>query len=225
MVGLVDILIPTLGRAHVLGPLVENIQQTTPKGAYCIVFVIDQDDTPTHDALALIGAPKVLVHDGTYPEKINAGYIAGDGEFVVPTADDVVFHEGWLEAALSSFNEGIEVVGTRDLSPATESGEHATMPILRRSYCEDPGAAWDEQGTVFHAGYRHNFCETETCQLAQHRGMWTFNPDSVIEHLHPAWGTREVDDTDRRGNLQGWEDDEALYIRRRAKWSRSVSRT
>jgi hypothetical protein len=92
------------------------------------------------------------------------------------------------------------------------------MPILRRSYIEAPGAAWNERGTVFHEGYAHNFVETETCRLAQHREVWSFAETSVIEHYHPAWGKREADTTDAKGNEQGWDTDEALFRTRQQEW-------
>lgn len=218
---MIDILIPTLGRAHLLGTVSANVAETTSL-PHRLLFVLDEDDDESRAAVHRAGA-EFTFHNGTYPEKINAGFAHTDGELVLPTADDVRFYPGWLEAVLAVLEAEprVAVVGTDDLSPATADRTHATMPVLRRSYCKDPGAVWGETGSVFFEGYRHNFCETETCQLAQHRGLWAFAEDSKIEHLHPAWAKREIDDTDRRGNLVGWEEDERLFARRRARWSRS----
>jgi hypothetical protein len=217
----IDILIPSLGRPSVLADLIENIEQVTPTDAYTIWFVLDREDTES--MVAVSGRDvEVVLHGGTYPVKINAGYRVSSGDLVLPTADDVVFHAGWLEAALNALSDStVQVLGTDDLSPATANRDHATMPITRRSYIEDPGAAWGETGTIFHEGYRHNFVETETWQLALHRGVIGWATDCVIEHLHPAWGKREADETDRKGNLQGWEQDEALFRRRQREWLRS----
>ena len=223
----IDILVPTLGRDHVLGALIDNIEAMTPPREYRITFVLDSADTASFKRLSVIGyrdsdAVRWIPQDGTYPVKMNTGYRATYGDLVLPTADDVVFHDGWLEAALNTLADpSVQVVGTDDLSPATATREHATMPILRRSYIENPGAVWGERGTVFHEGYSHNFCETETWQLALQRGVTGWAEDCVIEHLHPAWGKRETDDTDRRGNLQGWDKDEALFRTRQRQWSRS----
>jgi glycosyltransferase involved in cell wall biosynthesis len=203
---MIDILIPTLGRSHVLADLAENIMDTTPLPHH-IVFVVDFDDVDSWNALEEFTEP--VICDGSYPVKINAGYRATGSEYVLPTADDVKFYPDWLENALQEFSDpSINVVGTDDLSPSTADRSHATMPIIRRSYIDRPGAAWNETGTVFHEGYRHNYVETETCQLAQYRNTWAFATGSVIEHNHPAWGKRTADDTDRKGNEQGWTEDE-----------------
>lgn len=218
----IAIIVPTLGRPDALAPLAANIASVTPRGRYCIVFVVDADDTPTHDALALIGAPKVLVQDGSYPVKTNAGVRASDTDWVLLTADDVIFHPGWYEKAARHFPD-FDVIGTSDTTPATADGLHATMPIVRRAYVDHPGAAWDEPGNAFHEGYRHNYVETELWQLATDRGVAVFEPLSVIEHLHPDWGTRPEDDTDRKGNRQGVDDDRDLFERRRKKWRKRLT--
>jgi len=221
----VAILIPTLGRSHVLGGLVDNIRENTPEGCFRIYFVLDTYDRESWDVCMRLldeapGGDIAVVHtDGTYPEKTNVGFQFHRGEqLVLPTADDVRFHPNWLQAALSHFERGAQVVGTNDLSPATAKGTHATMPIVRRSYIEDPGAVWGEPGKVFHEGYHHNFVETELWQLAEHRGVAVFEPRSVIEHLHPSWGTRDADDTDRKGNARNFKADRETFNARRDAW-------
>ncbi len=216
----VTIIVPTLGRPDALGPLVANLRMTTPP-VYRVCFVLDPADHASQQALArLAEAPEVtaLHAPGTYPVKTNAAVAVTDEALVLPTADDVVFHCGWYEAALARFEAGAQVVGTSDLTPATRGGRHATMPLLTRSYLEDPGAAHGEQGVVFHPGYHHNFVETELWQLACHRGVAVFEPASVIEHRHPSWGTAEVDDTYRRGAMTGWDADRALFEQRMSQW-------
>lgn len=216
----VAILIPTLGRADALAPLLQNLRQTT-EFRYRVYFVVDQEDMETRHVLETMPGFDftTVLCDGTFPEKTNAGYAASaDEELVAPLADDVVFHDGWLQAALPHFEAGWQVVGTYDRSPITEDGGHVTMPILRRSYIEDPGAAWGEKGTVFHAGLHHNFCDTELWHLARHRDVAIFEKASVIEHRHPAWHSRPVDDTDRKGNMRNYDADEALFHRRKEAW-------
>lgn len=218
----VAILIPTLGRPDALAPLLQNLRQTTGP-FYRVYFVVDHEDQETRHVLDTMPGFdfETVLCDGTYPVKTNAGYLACRGEdLVLPTADDVVFHDGWYEAAVKRFEDpDVQVVGTLDLTPATAKGNHATMPILRRSYIEGQGAVWGEPGKVFHEGYGHNFCETELWRLASHRGVAVFERESVIEHLHPAWGTREADATDEKGNGQGWDADKALFQKRRDEWT------
>jgi len=205
----VAILVPTLGRADALGPLLQNLRQVT-EFRYRVYFVVDREDHETRHALeAMPGFDFVtVVCDGTFPEKTNAGYRASTEELVAP-----------LEAVLPHFEAGWQVVGTYDCTPATEEGWHATMPILRRSYIEDPGAVWGEPGKVFYERFHHSFVETELWQLALHRDVAIFERESVIEHRHPVWGTREADETDAKGNGRNWDADEALFVRRKEQWS------
>lgn len=216
----IAILVPTLGRPDALAPLLRNLRQVTEL-RYRVYFVVDQEDQETQRVLDTMPGSdfSTVVCDGTYPQKTNAGYAASAGEeLVAPLADDVVFHSGWLQAAIPHFDAGWDVVGTYDRSPITEDGGHVTMPIVRRSYIEDPGAVWGESGKVFHEGYHHQNVETELWHLALHRDVAIFEKDAVIEHRHPEWGTREPDATDAKGNGQNRDADEALFLQRKAEW-------
>lgn len=219
----IDVIVPTLGRPASLRPLLQSLATTTRPGAANLVFVVDHDDPETHTELRAAHLQGwqfgLCFADGTYPEKVNAGVASTVSPLVLPAADDVVFHAGWLDHARAALVEGeVAVVGTNDLTPATADGQHATMPVVERAYLDGDGAAFGEPGVLFHEGYHHNFCETELCKLAQHRGVYASCPASIIEHRHPAWGTREADDTDRKGSQANWEIDEALYAEREAAW-------
>jgi hypothetical protein len=223
----IAILVPTLGRHRALQPLAANIiNATSGRNNFRVLFVADEDDAETRRVLDDLCFPGGvwgrIFTSGTYPEKIAAAYdhphVAGC-DLVLPTADDVRFQPGWLAAALNALSDPyVQVVGTDDLSPVTAERKLATMPILRRSYIEDEGAAWGEPGRVFHEGYGHNFCDRELWELAIHRGVAAWADDCVIEHLHPSFGKREVDETDRKGNLRNWDEDEALFLSRREQW-------
>jgi len=218
----IAILIPTLGRANALAPLLANLRETTPP-IYRVCFVVDTADTETRQAIEAMAPAEDFCNvyrDGTYPVKVGAGAAASAEPLIAPLADDVVFHAGWYEAAVARFEDpAVQVVGTLDLTPATASGKNVTMPIVRRSYVDDPGAAYDEPGVLFHTGYHHNAVERELWQLAKHRGVAVFEPNSIIEHRHHSFGTREADDTDRKGNMANWDADLALYHERERLWT------
>lgn len=220
--GRIGILVPTLNRPESIGPLAANIAETTPVGRYQLIFVLDHADRESREAVRSAEFCRYILCDGSLPVKTNAGYRASNDEFVLPTADDVWFRAGWFEAVLAEFeNPAVHVVGTDDTTPSTASREFATMPVIRSSYIEDPGAVWNEPGIVFWEGYHHNAVELETCGLAQHRDCWAWAEDAVIEHRHPDWGTRELDDTDWKGNRQERDLDRARFEARQTEWSRS----
>lgn len=219
----VHIIIPSLGRPDRLGPLCENLAETTPEALYDLTFVLDNriTDPASWDALRPPTpggiSYRVITCDGTYPHKINAGYRPGPREWSMPTADDVEFNDGWLEAALD-VPKTAHVIGTDDLSPMSNPW-HSTMPIIRNSYIENPGCSWNDPGVIFHEGYHHNFCETEICELARYREVWHFVPTSMVEHHHPSWEKRKPDDTDRKGWMRHQDRDSALFHQRRPAWS------
>lgn len=217
----IGILIPTLNRPESIGPLASNIADTTPLGAYSLIFVLDHGDHESREAVKAAEFCRYILCDGTYPVKTNAGYVASNDDLILPTADDVWFREGWLESVEDVFTDPhVQVVGTDDTTPATADRTHATMPVIRRSYIEDPGCVWNDPGKVFWEGYHHTHVETEVWQLAEHRGVAAWS-DAVIEHRHPDWGTRDADSTDEKGNRQGWDEDRAAFEARKAEWSRS----
>lgn len=218
----VAIIVPTLGRPRLLGPLAVNVHLTTPT-SYTLMFVADEEDEETVKRASQIGNASVTLHGGTYPEKTNAGVRETDEELVVLANDDVVFHPGWYRRAWEAFYKSpIQVVGGPDLSPATENGDHVTMPILRRSYIEDPGASWREPGVALHEGYHHNYSETELWALASDRGVSRFVRGCVIEHRHPDWGKADLDETYERGARTNFDGDAALFEARTKAWRRQL---
>jgi hypothetical protein len=52
---------------------------------------------------------------------------------------------------------------------------------------------------------------------AKHRGVWAFAADSVVEHLHPAWGKAPDDDlyAAQRARMDA---SRQLFVRRARLW-------
>lgn len=213
------IVIPTLGRAEVLQPLVTNIVESAPDASLFVLFVLREEDQASRDAIHDLGGYYVFAGSG-YPRSANAGFRATEEPLILIANDDTVFHPGWYEAIMEAFDDdSVLVAGGSDRTPITANGGHVTQPFVRRSYIEDPGGAFGEPGNVYHEGYHHGWSETELWQLACHRGVARFVPNCVIEHKHPDWGTRDEDDTDRSGNRQGKEHDLALFEERKRQWA------
>lgn len=210
----VVIVIPTLDRAQLLDRLVSSIRATTIDGEYRLLFVVDNADRATSAKVVELGADLVFC-DGTLPVKTNAGVRATTESAICLANDDVVFHDGWLDPAVAAL-EHHAVVGLNDLSPM--AAERSTQWLLRRSYVEDPGAAWGEPGNAMHEGYWHNFVDDELVGLAKHRGTYVYEPTSIVEHLHPSWGKAEIDSTYEVGAFQHMDEDGALYKSRRRDW-------
>jgi hypothetical protein len=187
------VLVPMLGRAHMVAPLLESLRATCTARA---LFVCTPGDRDVLRTLAAMGAEHITVTyrpAGDYARKINAGYDATNEPLLFLGACDLKFHPGWLDAARAALTPGIGVVGTNDLgSPRVMAGEHSTHSLVTRSYVDKWGTI-DEPGKVLHEGYAHEYVDDELVGTAKHRGAWAFAPDARVEHLHPNWGKGTMD--------------------------------
>lgn len=192
----VAILVPSL-RTSTWERITENVRDTAP-GAE-VVFL--GEEYPT------------------YAKAINAGWKLTDARYLFTSADDTVFSEGWLEACLEVMGDGVCVVGTNDLhNPYVLAGEHSTHTLFDREYIETLGAVIDEgPGSFLHEGYDHGYVDSEAVETARARGVFAPCLDAIAEHLHPAFGTRDVDDVTIRTRRR-WHADWQLFMRRRRLW-------
>lgn len=191
----VTIIVPMLGRPHTITPLVDSIRATAPTAR--ILFGCSPGDTDVLDELHRQGLELFTVPGpsrGDYARKINTGYRISDTPLIFTGACDLLFHPGWLEAAVAELRDGIGVVGTNDLgSRRVMAGLHSTHSLITRDYVERFGTI-DQPGLVMHEGYLHEFVDDELVQTAISRDAFAFAFDSHVEHLHPAWGKADTDD-------------------------------
>ncbi len=212
------IIVPMLGRAHRVEPLLESIHATCQAR---VLFAVSPGDTAVHQAIDRAGAQRVTVRRhavGDYARKVNTGYRSTTEALIFTGADDLLFHPGWFEAATAQLTAGIGVVGTNDLgSPRVMRGEHATHSLVTRDYVERFGTI-DQPGLVLHEGYIHEFVDDELVGTAKSRGAWAFAADAHVEHLHPNWGKAPTDptyDAQRTRMRLG----RSLYQRRQPLWT------
>lgn len=189
------ILIPVLGRPHLIEPLLENIYDTAPDVA--VLFLTTPADEEGTEAVKATGERYARVQKkpkGDYARKINIGYAITKEPVLFMGATDLNFHEGWLEAGLAMIDDGYQAVGTNDLgNPRVMIGQHSTHSFVTRKYVKEFGTI-DEPGKILHESYPHEYCDDEFVGTATARGVYRFCMDSVVEHMHPAWGKGEWDD-------------------------------
>jgi hypothetical protein len=163
---------------------------------------------------------QLIVHPGTFAEKVNHAYSGLDfkadaAPWVMLVGDDVVFRPGWLDQAQHVANKtGGNVIGTNDLGNArVMAGEHATHMMIRRSYIDEQGASWDGPGVVCHEGYSHWFVDDEMVCAAKQRGTFFPALGSIVEHMHPYWGKSEVDEVYKKGQENAARDKDTFNKR------------
>lgn len=180
--------VPMLGRPHRVGPLLESIRSSVP--AARVVWALSTGDTEVVKAVAAVRGETVLVPYrpvGDYGRKINAVYRGTSEPLIFTGACDLLFRDGWYQAACAALAPGIGVVGTNDLgSPRVKAGEHGTHFLVTRQYADEHGTV-DGPGAVMAEVYPHEYVDDELVETAKHRGAWAAATDSHVEHLHPNW--------------------------------------
>lgn len=232
---LVTIAVPVLRRPHRVLPLLLSIADATRGHDWRAVFAVSPSDEPTRKAVVdartidpehvgIVYMPEDYEGRGDFARKTNRVADGTDTPWVFTAADDLLFHPGWLDAALAHAAPGIGVIGTNDMcNRRVMRGEHATHLLVARWYIDQHGTI-DEPGRIFHEGYPHECCDDEAVQTAMARGAWAFARDSIVEHAHPTVGRGEWDDT-YTGAAVGTTRQErmaagrALLAQRRHLWS------
>ncbi|HEY5988430.1 MAG TPA: hypothetical protein VIV12_18940 [Streptosporangiaceae bacterium] len=216
----VAVLVPVLGRPQHAEPFMASLRAST--GLATCYAICDADDRDAINAWKAAGAIVLGITaggnaPGTFAEKVNIGYRESQAPWLLLVGSDVRFHPGWWDHALAAAEgDRFHVIGTNDLgNPRVMAGEHATHPVVRRSYVDERGASWDGPGVVTHEGYAHWHVDDELVTVAKQRGVWTPALASRVEHLHPYFGKAEMDDTYRLGE-QHAEEDKQLFLSRLA---------
>lgn len=209
-----------LGRPHRVAPLIESIEAATPC-AHRILFVATEGDDAVIDAVNVCGAECEVITPndrGDYAKKINHGYRVTDEPFLFLGADDLHFHPGWFESAVAHFDDPVVgVVGTLDMANSrVTAGKHATHSLVSRVYVDRFGTI-DVRGRVLCEMYVHEYVDDEFVQTALKRRAFRFEPNSVVEHLHPMVGKAPMDPL-YAASKNRMRADRGLFARRRRLW-------
>lgn len=215
------ILVPVLNRPHRVKPLLDSIEASTP-GHPAVLFLTDgcgadyeeierqEDDHPGVFVL-------VNPDGGSYAQKINRGVELTSSSHVFLAADDLDFKPGWFHAAVVAMDSGAEVVGVNDLLRRRPRRRlHATHFLMTREYAQQP--CLDGGRGPCSEAYAHNFVDDELIATATARGVYTYAPDSHVEHRHWMNQAAEMDATYEKG-CSTFEADRRIFEKREALWA------
>jgi glycosyltransferase involved in cell wall biosynthesis len=214
------VVIPMLGRAHRVAPLLESIHATCQARP---LFCCTEGDDDVTTAVDAAGAERIMFPPrrvGDYAAKVNAAYRYTSEPLIFVGACDLRFHPGWFEAATARLDgDRVGVVGTNDLgSPRVKRGVHATHCLVTRDYVDRFGTI-DRPGEVLHEGYVHEYVDDELVGTAKMRRAWAFAADSRVEHLHPNWCPEVPTDPLYDAQAARMKQSRALYQRRMRMWT------
>lgn len=217
----VGIFVPTFGRPHELSRVVDNLYEFTKPELFTLYFIAESGDDPTIEVAKTLRA-NLIINEGKpcYADAINTAYHKTQEPYFFAGADDLGFHKGWLENALSHMKDGICVVGTNDLGQIPIGEErNSTHYLVERVYIKERSGVVDMKDTVLYP-YHHNYTDTEFTATAIHRGVYAYCPESFVEHLHPVWNKGQWDETYKKGQVTSSQD-QRLYNERRNLWLKS----
>lgn len=221
---MIDIVTPTLWRSERLASYVANVHDTT-RADHQVTFVVESHDTDTLNAVAELRAtdPTVRVLINTRTASCLGAFNTAATQVTAPwwfgSGDDVRFTAGWDVPLLALAEHGYKVIGTNDLhNGLVIRGRTATHMLINTAYILEEGGTLDlGPGVACCEDYHHGFFDTELVEVAKHRGVWVPCLDSVVEHLHPAFGLATRDRTYEHGfaadGSEPW--DRALWAQRR----------
>lgn len=174
------------------------------------IFAIDDDDKESRKWLRSFS--RVFSKNRTCVSAWNQAALESTGEILVQLSDDWAPPAGWDTLLLSE---------VRDRNPLTEefviaasdgnrSDDLLCMAILSRARWE---AQWRE---MFSADYESMFSDNEFSYRAWRDGIVIDARSRLkFQHLHPAFGRAEMDETYRRQNApEKYERGEATFRRR-----------
>lgn len=215
----VVVLVPMLGRAHLVRPLLESLHAST--GDARPLFICHRGDDAVLRAVAAAGADCMMVTRapvGDYARKINAGYRATAEPLIFTGASDLYFYPGWVEACRAELRPGIGVVGTNDMgSPRVMAGEHSTHSLVTRVYADTFGTI-DGPGEILCEAYPHEYVDDELVGTARYRGAYAHAFTARVKHQHPNWCPDVPLDEVYRGQPRRMAIGRRIFNRRRHRW-------
>jgi len=182
-----------------------------------VIAAVLMEDTETQQALD--GLDVVMTFrtaDSTSVQGWNQAYKVARGrgaDWFVLGADDIVWHDGWLEAAIE-FTD-FDVIGLNDLQ--TNIDDYAPHYMASYWFCEGVNDGW-----MIPPVYKTWWFDREICERAKAIGQYAPAWNAVLEHRHPDWKTAPMDDTYR----EAWphhDKDKAVYLARQEKSYESKS--
>ncbi len=218
---MISVLIPSTGRpTHLENTLDSLYHSTNSRSLIELVLVVEKDPTSTKVAREYLDRfGRVIIDCDTSRTDYQGSPAAWDralslctGEFIVFAADDLTFHDGWLQEALKVMEEWFDknggLVGFND--GIWDGLELSTHYLMSRWFVVNILG-----GRISWPCYVHSFNDLETNDRAKDARRHAWAPRAAVTHNHWFVGTREQDDTDKRA-LKGYEASKLAYDNRRS---------
>lgn len=216
----VAVLLPTRGRAAQMTERVTALlDQELPRGVdLVVVLAVCEDDLDTALAAETL-AKDDRVAVTVRPAGTNAvqgwnqafGLVAFADWFVLG-ADDIVWHPGWLAAALGCAEKtAAQVVGLND--GHTNLKQYGAHYMVHRTFIDQHLG-----GAFIPPMYQSWWFDREICEKAHGLGLYVPCYEAMAQHLHPEWKDAPMDATYELGYPLHDADRDLYQARKKAGW-------
>lgn len=188
---MISFLTPTRKRPEMMTQFVSSVLDTADRPADIeFVVYIENDDSSYFN---WPHSPQVKMKWGPWKNLAQCyEWERASGDIFVLGADDVIFRtQGWdtkVMAEFAKYPDKIVLVHGDDGDPNTEK-TNATMPFIHRQWV-------NVIGRYLPPYFTGDFTDTWLSDIANALGRRA-KIDIITEHIHPAFGKREQDETDK----------------------------
>jgi len=180
-----------------------------------IIFIVEDDDHETKRICQESGEKTIINNRSrSFAGAINTAVRLLDNEYFMGSNDDLVFHPNWLPPLLE-LSKTYGLVGINDMGNHPMGEKNAAFWLVNRRY--QPKAVPGYPEDLVCEEYFHNFTDTEISLVAQAYGEYYYCRESIVEHMHPAWGKGEHDETYAKQD-NTWTHDENIFYERSSFW-------
>jgi glycosyltransferase involved in cell wall biosynthesis len=190
---MISIVLPSRDRLFGLKRSLDSIYETTKGYEIEIIVVLDISDKASHELVTGMPFVKVVTMSPNYKNgnpqrKLQSGYKASNGEWIVFISDDIVLHKGWLEAMLAWPNGGF--IGFLD----PNFGDMLCGHFMVSRECVE---------TVMHGRFGLTWyyvwwADNEWKIKMQNAGIWSVCTGASFDHLHADYSNK-IDATNEAG--------------------------
>jgi len=199
---MISLLVPTRNRPEMFARMYNSALETAEGEIECVMY-IDEDDDSYEDTV-LPGLVKVYGPRVVLSRMWNRCYEEASGEYFMHCGDDNIFQtKGWDTKIKEAFpDDKIAFVHGRDGSPQ-DNNQFGTHGFLHKNWV-------DAVGYFVPPYFSCDYNDTWLNDVSDMIGRHIFVEEVLIEHMHPVWGKRDSDDSDRerieRGQRDGVKD-------------------
>jgi hypothetical protein len=188
----ISICVPSRGRPLQLKAMIEsslNLAEST-EGIEFLIYADDDDLSMTkfsHPSATVLRGKRQTISTMT-----NLLASVSRGSLIMYAADDIIFRtENWDSLVLEHYANSVHkicLIHGEDLGQ--DANKIATHGFISRDL-------YKLLGYILPNFFKADFCDTWMTEICVQSGTRSFDPNLIIEHMHPAWGKAPIDDTYR----------------------------